>query len=126
MRANILLVFSSSVENEFWGHAGKQAVDEASDLSASNDLWIDEITMKFKDEVNDLRRVHALLDIASQRDFIDADLIAKAIQFILKPKLGRLILHAKIDRDYHGIWRQLCERLDTLLRSRMITATVSF
>ena len=126
MRANILLVFSSSVENEFWGHAGKQAVDEASDLSASYDLRIDEISMKLKDKVNDLRRVHTLLDVASQSDLIDADLFAETIQFILKPKLGRLILHAKIDRDHHGIRRQLCERLDTFLRSRVITAAVCF
>ena len=125
LRANILLVFSSSVENEFGGYASKQAVYEAGDLSASNNLRIDEITMQFKDKVNDLRRVHSLLDVAGQCDLIDANLFAKTIQFILKPKLRRLILHAKIDRDHHSVRRQLCERLDTFLRSRVIAAAVS-
>ena len=62
--------------------------------------------MQFKDQVNDLRRVHTLLDVAGQGDLVDTYLIRwLVLQLVLESKLCRLILNAKVDRLHNSSGR---------------------
>ncbi len=88
------------VHNKIGGDAGQKAINEAGDLATGDDLWVDELSVQVEDEVDDLSRVHALLDVASQGDFIDAKLLTwKDVQLVFKTELGWLVLDAKVDRD---------------------------
>ena len=59
----VLLVLTLSVQEDIRRCLSQQPIDKTDNLSASNDLWIDEVTVQIEDEVNDLGRVHALLNI---------------------------------------------------------------
>ena len=62
--------------------------------------------MQFKDQINDLRRVHTLLDVAGQGYLVDTYLIRwLVLQLVLESKLCRLILNAKVDRLHNSSGR---------------------
>ena len=80
--------------------------------------------MQLEDQVDDLGRIHSLLDILSKRHLVNANLVWQGIQFVFEAELGRLILHSKVDGDNHGTSRQSSEGLDTALRLHVDTAVV--
>ena len=111
----IFLVFVTPVEYKFWPYASQQPINESRHLSASDNLWVDEITVQVKDEIYNLRGIHALLDIACESYFVDTDLFWCTLQVVLKTELCGFIFYAKVCWDNHGSRRQTSERFDTFL-----------
>ena len=108
-------LFFFSVEDELGADPGDQAVDEAGHLPPGDDFGVDEFTMEVKDEIDDLRGGHALLDVARQGYLVNAALIGSTLKVVLEAELCRLILHAKVGWDDHRARRQTSECLDTSL-----------
>ena len=75
----IFFVFNSPVQDKIGSHLRQQAVDQADDLSASDNLRVDEVAVQVEDQIYDLRRVHALLDVGRQGHLVDTDLLGEAI-----------------------------------------------
>ena len=104
------------VQDEFGGDLHEQAVDEAGDLSARDDLRTDKLVVQLENEIDYLSCVHALLDIARQGDLIDANLIFRQIrQLVLETKLGWPILDAEVDRNDDSTWGKSSECFDAAL-----------
>ena len=72
--------------------------------------------MQVEDQVNNLSRIHALLNVASKRHFVDADLVGEAIELVLKAQFRWLVFDTKVDRLHNRTWRESSERLDAALR----------
>ena len=72
---HVILLVEISVHNNIWRNSRDKAIDESSDLSSSDDLGVDEIAMQLEDEIDNLRRVHPLFNVAGQGDLIDTNLI---------------------------------------------------
>lgn len=75
----VLTIILASIQNELGGDPSKQTIDQACDLPAGDDLGVDEVMVKLEDEVNYLSCVHALLNVASQGDLVDTDLIGRQL-----------------------------------------------
>ena len=71
----ILLVFILPVQNEFGSNSGYQTVNKSCYLSSRYDLMVDEFTMQLEDQVDDLGRIHSLLDILCKRHLVNANLV---------------------------------------------------
>ena len=85
-------------------------------MPASDNLGVDEILVQVKDEVDDLRRVHPLLNVACQCHLVDANLVGQGVNFVLEAQLRRLVLHSEVDGDDDGAFGKRGESLYTSLR----------
>ena len=121
---SIFLVFILPVQNKFRCDARQKLVNETSDLSASDDLGIDKVTVKVEDQINNLGGVHSLLNVRSQSDLINAKLISLALNSVLKTEFCRLVLDAKVHRNDDCARRERSEGFDGLLRTRVDAAVV--
>lgn len=112
----ILFVFNSPVEDQIGRHLRDKAIDKANNLPACDNLRINEVTMQVEDQVNNLGRIHALLNVASKGHLVNADLVGEAIKLVLKAQFRWLVFDTKVDRLYDRTWRESSERLDAALR----------
>ena len=101
----VFFVLVGPVQQEVGGHLSQQAVDQPHDLSAGDHLGADEVAVQVEDKVDDLRRAHALLDVAGEGHLIDADLVGQRRQLVLQAQLGWLVLDAEVHRNNHGTGR---------------------
>ena len=71
----VLLVIILSIMQNLGCCLSQEPIDETDNLPASNHFRVDEVTVQIEDEVDDLGRVHSLLNVSNKRHFIYADLI---------------------------------------------------
>ena len=120
----VLFVFNSSVEDQIWRNLRNEAINETHHLPACDHLWVNEVLVQVEDQIDNLRRVHRLLYIASKRDFIDTDLVRQAVELVLEAQLRWLVLHTEVDRLHDGARGQLSESFDAALRLGVDRAVV--
>lgn len=91
---SIFLVFKFPVQNKLRRHFCQQAINQSSDLPSGDHLWIDEVAVQVKDQIDNHSRVHTLLNVAGQRYFIDTKLVRHACKLIFKTELRRLVFYS--------------------------------
>ena len=121
----VILLVLAAVQNEIGRDPCQKTIDQASHLPSGDHLRIDELTVQLEYQINYLRGIQPLLNVASQGHLIDTNLIYRQIlQFVLQTQLGWLVLDAKVDRNDYSAGRQSREGLDTTLRLHVHAAII--